>query len=41
VQGDQVETWATEVARAHGFSDISHTIEIFGLCIGCTSAQSD
>ena len=39
VQGDQVETWATEVARRHGFSDISHTIEIFGLCGACTSAK--
>ena len=36
VQGDQVETWATEVARKHGFSDVSHTIEIFGLCGACT-----
>ena len=41
VQGDQVETWATEVAREHGFSDVSHTIEIFGLCSACTTAQSD
>ena len=39
VQGDQVETWATEVAAEHGFSDISHTIEIFGLCVACTSAK--
>ena len=42
VQGDQVETWATEVARQHGFSDVSHTIEIFGLCGACaSSARSD
>jgi Fur family ferric uptake transcriptional regulator len=41
VQGDQVETWATEVAREHNFSDVSHTIEIFGLCSACTSARSD
>jgi Fur family ferric uptake transcriptional regulator len=39
VQGDQVETWATEVARTHGFTDISHTIEIFGLCAACASAK--
>ena len=31
----QVETWAAEVAREHGFSDVSHTIEIFGVCGGC------
>ena len=32
VQGGQVETWAADVAREHGFSDVSHTIEIFGVC---------
>ena len=35
VQGGQVETWAAEVAREHGFTDVSHTIEIFGLCGAC------
>ena len=37
VQGRQVEAWAAEVARTHGFSDVSHTIEIFGICEVCTS----
>jgi Fur family transcriptional regulator, ferric uptake regulator len=35
VDGGQAEAWATEVAGAHGFSDISHTIEIFGTCADC------
>jgi Fur family ferric uptake transcriptional regulator len=35
VQGGQVEAWAAEVAVAHGFSDATHTIEIFGLCSDC------
>jgi Fur family transcriptional regulator, ferric uptake regulator len=35
VSGGDVETWAAEVAREHGFSDISHTIEIFGVCGEC------
>jgi Fur family transcriptional regulator, ferric uptake regulator len=35
VQGGQVETWAAEVAAAHGFSEASHTIEIFGMCASC------
>lgn len=26
----EVEAWAAEVATKHGFSDVSHTIEIFG-----------
>ena len=35
VAGPAVEVWATEVAAAHGFSDVSHTIEIFGTCASC------
>ena len=35
IQGGHVEAWAADVAREHGFSDISHTIEIFGVCGGC------
>jgi len=35
VQGGQVEAWAAEVALAHGFSEESHTIEIFGTCADC------
>ena len=35
VAGREVETWASEVAAAHGFSDVSHTIEIFGTCPAC------
>ena len=37
VQGAKVESWAAEVARQNGFSDISHTIEIFGLCAQCST----
>ena len=30
-----METWAARVAEAHGFSELSHTAEIFGLCRDC------
>lgn len=40
IEGAQAETWASEVAGAHGFSDVSHTIEIFGTCAGCTDDTS-
>ncbi|MBY8875197.1 transcriptional repressor [Micromonospora sp. PLK6-60] len=36
VAGPAVETWAERVAAQHGFSDVSHTLEIFGTCAGCT-----
>lgn len=35
VSGREVEAWAAEVAEAHGFSDVSHTIELFGTCAEC------
>ena len=35
VAGREVEAWAAEVAVEHGFSDVSHTIEIFGTCASC------
>jgi Fur family ferric uptake transcriptional regulator len=35
VSGREVEAWAAEVAAAHGFSDVSHTIELFGTCTEC------
>lgn len=38
ISGGPVETWATEAAREHGFSDVTHTLEIFGLCARCASS---
>ena len=35
VSGREVEAWAAEVAQAHGFSDVNHTIELFGTCAQC------
>jgi Fur family ferric uptake transcriptional regulator len=35
VDGPAVETWATAIAAEHGFTDVSHTLEIFGTCAEC------
>ena len=40
ISGGHVEAWAADVAREHGFSDVSHTIEIFGMCRGCGDGVS-
>jgi len=32
VSAPEVEAWAERVARAAGYTDISHTVEVFGLC---------
>ena len=35
VSGPAVETWASAIARQHGFRDVSHDLEIFGTCGSC------
>ena len=39
VEDDDAEAWAAEVARKHGFSEASHTIEIFGTCADCATGR--
>ena len=35
VEGAAVERWASSVAEQHGYSEVSHTLEIFGTCPDC------
>jgi Fur family ferric uptake transcriptional regulator len=35
VGDSEVEDWAAQVAAKYGFSEVSHTIEIFGTCADC------
>ncbi len=35
VEGPEVERWADRVARTHGFVDVTHTLEVVGLCPEC------
>ncbi len=35
VAGPAVERWAEGVGREHGFSEVTHTVEVFGTCPGC------
>jgi Fur family ferric uptake transcriptional regulator len=35
IAGPAVERWAEEVAAVNGFTDVRHTIEIFGACRDC------
>lgn len=37
VEGPTVERWADTVSREHGFTDVSHTLEIFGVCPRCSA----
>jgi Fur family ferric uptake transcriptional regulator len=37
VEGRAVEQWAERVAAEAGFTDVGHTVELFGLCPECAS----
>jgi Fur family ferric uptake transcriptional regulator len=37
VEGPAVERWAERVAAENGFSEISHTVEVFGTCTDCAT----
>ena len=35
VEGPAIERWATTVAAEHGYTDVDHTVELFGTCSTC------
>lgn len=39
IEGRAVEKWAGEVARDHGYQDVDHTVELFGVCPGCSGSR--
>ena len=36
VEGPAVERWTRGIAEEHGYAEVSHTLEIFGICSRCT-----
>lgn len=38
VEGPVVERWAETIGTEHGFSDVTHTVEVFGTCSSCTKS---
>lgn len=37
VEGPTVERWADRIGEENGFTEVAHTLEIFGTCGGCTA----
>jgi Fur family ferric uptake transcriptional regulator len=35
VEGPAIERWTDQVAADHGFTDVQHQLEIFGVCGSC------
>lgn len=38
ISDNSIEKWATKVANEHGFHDVAHSAELFGICSACYSA---
>lgn len=36
IEGRAVERWAATTAEKHGFTDVDHTVEVFGVCAECS-----
>lgn len=36
IDGPSVERWATKAAEDNGFTDVTHVVELFGLCPDCS-----
>jgi Fur family ferric uptake transcriptional regulator len=36
VASEEIETWARKTAADHGFSSVTHTAEVYGLCRTCS-----
>lgn len=39
ITGPTVEAWASRVAAEQGFTDVSHSLELFGRCADCRSER--
>jgi len=41
LDGPAVEAWADKAATDHGFVDVTHVVELFGVCADCASTSAD
>ncbi|MBG6181317.1 Fur family transcriptional regulator [Arthrobacter sp. CAN_A1] len=39
IEAPAVEKWAARTAEEHGYTEVAHTVEIYGLCPDCTAEQ--
>ncbi|GAB3239434.1 Fur family transcriptional regulator [Kineococcus gypseus] len=40
VEGPQVEAWARRTGAEHGFTQVEHVVEVFGVCAPCSAAAA-
>ncbi|HEU5005713.1 MAG TPA: Fur family transcriptional regulator [Jatrophihabitantaceae bacterium] len=39
IEGRSVEKWAATVAAEHGYTEVDHTLELFGRCAECSATR--
>ncbi|MEH0110963.1 Fur family transcriptional regulator [Tersicoccus sp. MR15.9] len=39
VQAPAIESWAERIAAENGFTEVEHTVEVYGLCPRCSAAR--
>jgi Fur family ferric uptake transcriptional regulator len=39
IEGPEVERWAATMADKHGFTDTTHTAELYGYCADCSRGR--
>ena len=40
IMAKAVEAWAATIAAEHGFTDVTHDVELYGLCAECSSTDA-
>ena len=40
IASEEVERWAERTARLHGFSAMTHTAELYGVCASCVQLKN-
>ncbi len=41
IGGPAIEQWAEQLAAQHGYTDVTHALEIFGVCPDCAESGGD
>jgi Fur family ferric uptake transcriptional regulator len=40
VDSRAVEQWARRIGEEHGFADVDHVVEVFGICSACSARRT-
>ncbi|MHA7142206.1 MULTISPECIES: Fur family transcriptional regulator [unclassified Arthrobacter] len=40
IEAPAVEKWAARIAEEYGYTEVAHTVEIYGLCPACTAGAA-